>query len=626
MSLSITPSENLKLNILDSVTLAGAEITTFDAASKRFFVTTSNGLAVVNASDPNNLIFDNLIDFSSAPFSFSNDINSVAAKNGIIAVAVANLEKTNAGKVFLLNAEGQLLNSVDVGSLPDMLTFTPNGKRIIVANEAERSAPDGSIDPDGSISIIDISSGAAAATVKQVGFTSFNSAKSKLLEQGARIYTGKTVSQEAEPEYIAVSPDGKTALVTLQEMNAVAILNINQARITKIVPLGLKSFKDLLIDFSDRDGPGNSNLYSPVTGYDVFGMYMPDAIAAFRSRGKTYYAIANEGDSRDDFIPGGEETRVASLNLDPTKYPNADVLKSASVLGRLTVANPSVIGAEIAGDTDNDGDVDQIISYGARSFSILDANGKIVFDSGDHIERFIATQGTFSSGGAFDDSRSDNKGPEPEGIIVEQIGDRTFAFVGLERGGGGVMVYDVTDVKNVQFVTYARDSADISPEGLTFINAVDSPNGQSLLAVSNEVSKTLSVYGLTRIVNGDEKNNKIVSIAGVDEMTGRAGKDQFIFTNTEHIGTMENQRDVITDFVSGTDIINLKAIDANVSLRGNQAFVLSNTFQSGVAGRLVITQNNNNLLVSGDTDGDGLANFTIELQGISAWVSSDFVM
>ncbi len=626
MTLSLTPSNSLKLNVLDSVSLVGAEIAGFDSVSKKFFVTTPSGLVIVDSSDPTNLSVVNQIDFSSAPYSFSNDVNSVAVKNGVVAVAVANSTKTNAGKVFLLNSNGELLNTLEVGSLPDMLTFTPNGKALLVANEGERNAPNGEIDPNGSISIIDLSSGIASATVREAVFTAFNGSEARLIEQGARIYNNKTVSQEAEPEYIAVNPDGKTALVSLQEMNAVGILDIKNARITKIVPLGLKSFKSLLADFSDRDGPGGTNLYSPVTGYDVFGMYMPDAIAAFTSRGKTYYAIANEGDSRDDFIAGGEEVRLSALNLDAIKYPNSDFLKSSAVLGRLTVANPAAIGGKIAGDTDNDGDLDQIISYGARSFSILDAKGKIVFDSADHIERFIATQGIFSSGGAFDDGRSDNKGPEPEGLTVQQIGGRTFAFVGLERGGGGVMVYDVTDVKNVQFVTYAKNEADISPEGLSFIGASESPNGQALLAVANEVSKTLTVYGLTRIVNGDSKNNKIVSIAGVDEMTGGNGKDQFIFTKVEHIGKLSGQRDVITDFVSGTDIVNLKAIDANTNLRGDQSFVFSNRFDVGAAGRLVISHIDQDLLVSGDTNGDGLADFTIELQGVSAWVSSDFIL
>lgn len=626
MSLSITPSRSFELNVLDTLNLVGAEIASFDSESKRFFVTTSSGLVIVNASNPSNLSVVNQIDFTAAPFSFSNDVNSVAVKNGIVAVAVANATKTDAGKVFLLNSNGELLKSLEVGALPDMLTFTPNGKTILVANEGERSAPSGQFDPDGSISIIDLSSGVASATVREAGFTIFNGSEARLIEQGVRIYNDKTVSQEAEPEYIAVDPNGKTALISLQEMNAVGILDIQNARITKIVPLGLKSFKSLLADFSDRDGQGGANSYSPVTGYDVFGMYMPDAIAAFSSRGKTYYAIANEGDSRDDFIVGGEEVRLSALNLDINKYPNPDLLKSSALFGRLTVANPAAVGGKIAGDIDSDGDLDQIISYGARSFSILDANGKVVFDSADHIERFVATQGVFSSGGVFDDSRSDNKGPEPEGLTVQQYGDRTLAFVGLERGGGGVMVYDVTDVKNVQFVTYARNETDISPEGLSFISASESPNGQALLAVANEVSKTLSVYGLTRIVDGDSKNNKLVSIAGVDEMTGGNGRDKFIFTKIEHIGKFAGQRDVITDFLSGTDVINLKAIDANTNIRGNQNFVFSNSFELGAAGRLVISQSNQDLLVSGDTNGDGLADFTIELQGINSWVSSDFIM
>jgi hypothetical protein len=312
-----------------------------------------------------------------------------------------------------------------------------------------------------------------------------------------------TVAQDLEPEYIAISPDGTTAFVTLQENNAIAVLDIASGQFTRIVPLGLKSFMGLPFDGSDRDGPpSGSNTYSTAvnlqTDQPVFGQYMPDAIASFLGAdGRTYYAIANEGDDRDDFIAPNETTSVSALNLDATLFPNAAALKANGEIGRLNVSN----APGNKGDTDGDGDIDQILAYGARSFSILNDQGVVVFDSGSHIEQFFATGGLFNStspatSGLFDDTRSDNKGPEPEGVAIGVVGGRTLAFVGLERGGGGVMVYDVSDPKQVSFIQHLRNPSDVSPEGLTFVSASDSPSGLDALFVTNEVSNSVTAFAM----------------------------------------------------------------------------------------------------------------------------------
>lgn len=615
--LSLTGNGSLSTEVLDSIGLVGAEISAYDTASQRLFVTSANqGISVVDASNPLDLKLINTIDFTAPPFNFANQVNSVAAKNGLIAVAVASDIKTDPGKVFILNANGDKLAEYTVGALPDMLTFTPDGKKILVANEAERSNGDGSIDPAGSISMIDLSKGLSNAEVIDMGFEAFNGQEDALRADGVRIFNGKTVSQDLEPEYIAVSANGKQAMVTLQEANAVAIIDLQKGKITEIVPLGTKAYADLMVDFSDRDGG-----YTPVTDLPVFGMYMPDAIASFQSKGKTFYITANEGDDRDDFITGGEKTRLGSLNLDDATFPNEATLKGNTVLGRLNTPNPATVGSNISGDTDGDGDLDVILTYGGRSFSILDSNGKMVFDSGDHMERFIATQGVFDAknpagSGAFDDSRSDDKSIEPEGVTVAKVGDRTLAFIGLERGGGGVMVYDVTDVQNVQFVTYARNAADVSPEGLTFVSAEDSANGQALLVTTNEVSNTLTVFGLTRIAQGDAKNNYIQGLSGVDELTGGAGKDAFVFSKVAHIGNTMATHDVITDFEVGTDKLILTEIDANSSRLGNQKFTFVDTF-TNKAGQLMVTETATASFVLGDVNGDAVADFMIELTGVN---------
>jgi DNA-binding beta-propeller fold protein YncE len=510
-----------------TLTLAGAEISAFDPLSDRLFVTSSKGLQVLKVNADLSMTPEGTLALG------SNDINSVAVKNGLVAVAVAAKDKTQPGSVFFLNATANLSvdqagviasagfveGEVTVGALPDMLVFTADGNKVLVANEGERNTPadiaatppKSSIDPEGSVSIIDLSAvlapnapDDALPSVTTATFTAFNAQRDALKAEGVRLFAGETgfetltVAQDLEPEYIAISPDGRQAFVTLQENNAIGILDMASGQFTDVVPLGLKSFLGLPFDGSDRDGAGNAVSTSLQTDQPVVGLYMPDAIASFvGADGKSYYLIANEGDDRDDFLEPDETIRVnsASYNLDDARFPSEVALKTNGEIGRLTVSN----APGNRGDIDGDGDIDRITAYGARSFSILDAGGAIVFDSGSHLEQFFAAGGVFNTaspaaGGLFDDTRSDNKGPEPEGITVGRVGDKTLAFVGLERGGGGVMIYDVSNPMKTSFVQYVRNPADVSPEGLSFVPAEQSPSGQDVLFVTNEVSMSVTAF------------------------------------------------------------------------------------------------------------------------------------
>jgi len=493
--LSLTPSAATSFAPVSTLALGGAEIAAYDKASSKLFVTSANGLQIVSIGSNLEMRLQKTVLFQTV--AGTNDVQSVAASKGVIAAVVKSYASSLPGSLVLLNANGDILKVLEVGANPDMVTFTPDGSKILVANEGELGTSN-VVDAVGSVSIVDLSGGVANATVRTAGFDAFNSQAAALRAEGVRLFVGtpgfenRTVAQDLEPEYIGVSPDGRTAYVTLQENNAIGVLDIATATFTRIAPLGLKSFFGLALDASDRDGIGLRK------DLPVFGQYMPDAIATFTGAdGRVYSVIANEGDDRNDFVTSSETASVgsSSYDLDNTLFPNETALKDVNVLGRLTVTNQT----GLRGDTDGDGDIDQILSYGARSFSIVDSTGRIVFDSGSHVEQFITTQGVFSSSspstsGAFDDSRSDNKGPEPEGITVGVVNGRTLAFVGLERGGGGVMVYDVTDPASVRFVQYLRNAADVSPEGLLFVPAADSPSGRDLLITSNEVSNSLTTF------------------------------------------------------------------------------------------------------------------------------------
>ncbi|MDD1415240.1 choice-of-anchor I family protein, partial [Dolichospermum sp. ST_con] len=400
--------------MLVNISANGAEISAFDSGSNRLFVVAGNTIEFYTVSTTGTLaLAGSLTPTITPPVGAALIHNSVAVKNGVVAVAYAVQNSTTlaqlTGKVAFFNAgNGSFINAVDVGALPDMLTFTPDGTKVLVANEGEPNSygQGNSVDPEGSVSIINIAGGVASATVQTADFTSFNSQIASLKAAGVRITgPGSTVAQDLEPEYIAVSPDGLTATITLQENNAIAILDIASATITQILPLGAKNYNlpGNGIDASDQDSTINGGIN--IQNWPVFGLYQPDAIASFSINGQAYYITANEGDSRA-YTGFNEEIRVGAAGyvLDPTAFPNATTLKQNANLGRLQLTNAT-------GDIDGDGDIDRIESFGARSFSIWNANGTQVFDSGDQLEQITAakTPTLFNSDGtaATFNTRSD---------------------------------------------------------------------------------------------------------------------------------------------------------------------------------------------------------------------------
>ncbi|HAA30966.1 MAG TPA: hypothetical protein DCE56_28755 [Cyanobacteria bacterium UBA8553] len=586
---------SINLSARGTFTGSGAEISAFDPITQRTFVVAGTSkLDVLNTSNPANPTLFGTIDVSRFGIA-----NSVAVKNGVVAVAVESSNKQAPGTVAFYDLDGNFLNAVTVGSLPDMLTFTPDGKRILVANEGEPSSYNqpNSVDPEGSVSIIDISNGVlnlSQSNVTTADFRGFNSQKSELIASGVRIFgPNATVAQDVEPEYITVSPDSKTAWITLQENNAIAILDLQTGQITDIQPLGYKNHNlpGNGLDASDRDGGIN------IQNRPVLGMYQPDAIASFTVNGQTYLVTANEGDARD-YTGFSEESRVGSLRLDPTAFPNAAALQNNAVLGRLNVTNT-------LGDTDRDGDFDQLYAFGARSFSIRDAQGNLIYDSGDQLEQITATQvpSIFNSDGtsASFDTRSDNKGPEPEGVVTGVIDGRNYAFIGLERTGG-VMVYDVTNPTSPSFVQYINKTGDTAPEGLSFVSAEQSPTGKPLLIVTNEVSKTTTLFEITT-ANGQGYTPVINGTSGNDNLNGgNSGEIFYGFAGNDNINAGEGNNNLYggdgndtLNSGSGDDILN--GGDDNDSIYAGEG---KNQIYAGSGNDLVFAGAGDDLIYGGE--------------------------
>lgn len=518
-TVTLTPLGTYETGLFD---VAAAEIVKYDPGTQRLFVVNAEAAVVdvLDASNPNSPTKIGEIDATS----LGAGANSVAVHDGLVAVAIEADPKTDPGLVAFYFADSlELLATVPAGALPDMVTFTPNGRRVLVANEGEPSE-NYTVDPVGSITVIDIPS--TVSTLQQwksvcdqfgsnhpvcqksshfalkgttIGFEAFNGKEAALRESGVRISgPGASAAQDFEPEYIAVSKNSQEAYVSLQEANAFAVLDLRRLKVEKILPLGFKdhSLPGNGLDASDRDSAIN------IANWPIFGMYMPDAIETYQYRGKTYIVSANEGDTRDwgSYV---DEDRVKDLTLDPTAFPDSATLRTDSNLGRLTVTNA-------LGDTDNDGEFEELYVFGARSFSIWDEKGKLVFDSGDQLEQLIAdiNPDYFNSDHAENnfDNRSDNKGPEPEGVAIGEIRGKTYLFLGLERVGG-IVIYDISNPNSPKFAGYfnnrdfsgdpeAGTALDLGPEGIEFIPAKVSPTGQPMLAVGNEVSGTTTLFSI----------------------------------------------------------------------------------------------------------------------------------
>jgi len=451
-----------------------AEIVAYDSGTNSLWVAGIAGVDVLNANTGSLL---GHIDTTSL-----GSINSVAIHNGVAAFAIESTVRTNAGVVQFYDTATRTLsagnNNIAVGALPDMLTFTPNGSKLLVANEATpttygtrigTSLPatfnPAAVDPAGSVSIIDMNTRTVVAT------PSFNG----VLQTGSNIRTG--TGMNFEPEYIAVSQDGSKAFVGLQEANAMGVLNLSTNSFEKVVGLGLKDFSVAGNEIDPKTG-GPINFQN----YAAKGLYMPDGMATYQAAGRTLVVMANEGDYRED---------------------DADRLTaSASNIG----ASGDLIGLRVS---NTDSLAGNLVAAGARSFSIRDADGNLVYDSGSILDREAALRGI------YDDGRSRDKGVEPEGVELMDINGRTYAFIGLERTTkGAVAIFDITDPEHVTFEDMIVTDGDLAPEGLKgFVM-----NDQYYLAIANETSNTTTVYALASVTAVPEPQTYALMLAGLGLM------------------------------------------------------------------------------------------------------------
>lgn len=524
--------------------IGGAEISAYDPASQRLFVTNgaTNQIDIVNISNPSKPIKVSSIDLAAKGVT---GVQSVAVKDGLVAVAATMAKAQYNGRIFFANIDGVLqanvADGVEVGALPDHVSFTPDGNYVLVAGEGEPSTycTDATTlfdtqDPLGTVSIIDVSVPKPLATT--LDFKSFAERAGAIVFQGGRIFGPKsTVAQDLEPEYIAASADSKYAYVTLQENNAIATVDLGSKKIIQISGLGYKSY--------NSDGKGLdaiSDGTALIAKQNVMGMYQPDGIATLTANDTTYLITANEGDAREyPCLLGGTDGAKAEKEAQKISgvYDSTDsgITAVNTAVGSLEVTQFAPANAQVAKITSAT-KVKTAYTFGTRSFSVWKANNlegvdtaDLKWDSGDAIEKitstvrpsyFNADWNTTSGFVNAVDARSTKKGPEPEGVAVGQAYGTNWIVVGLERDGG-LLLYDATNPEAPVFVDYINTSnpsgnllagkysstaGDVSPEGIVFVSPEDSPTGKALVLASYELSGTVAIYEIPQKLPGTPRN------------------------------------------------------------------------------------------------------------------------
>ena len=532
-----------------------------------------------------------LVEAEDSTFQYG-DMTSVAISpdSTTLAAALQAQGSNDAGRVALFTCEedGSLTLEalVETGAQPDMVTFAGDNV-VLTADEGEPREGYGEdiADPKGSVTVVDVE--AQESTV--VDFSAFDSQRDQLAEDGIVLKKGSAPSVDLEPEYIAVS--GGKAYVTLQENNAIAVLDIESQAFEGVYSAGFEDHSTTAIDLDKKD-----DAYDPQTYESLLGIRMPDGIAAFTVEGTTYLVTANEGDAREW---GDEDQGTFYLSEDERDFGEEGV---TSPTGAITAENSGLEGKVVFFKTEDfDGlDPEKDYVFGGRSFTVFQAteNGlEEVFTSGDDFEaltaQYVPEYFNASNDNAVLDDRSGKKGPEAESVTVGTVDGKTYAFVALERTGG-VMAYDVTDPEAITFVNYVntRDfgttvegseeyedgeldkwvtGGDVAPEGLLFLDAASSPNGEPLLLAACEVSGTVAVYQL-----GSE-DLTVLPFTDVDSDDWFLAAVQYVYENDRMAGTSS------TTFQPEVNLTRAMAAQVLYNLEGQPAVTGDTTFTDAAA-------------------------------------------
>ncbi len=351
-------------------------------------------------------------------------------------------------------------------------------------------------------------------------------------------------------------------------------------------------------------------------------------------------------------IAGTQIGIISGVSLDIINYGSLETGDSGTAILTYTSANNKIFNhGTIDGMIQLSSGVDTIVNRGLIKGDVDCADGNDYFD---------------------------NRGGTIEGAITLGAGDDTFRpGVGIESvsGGDGTDTLDFTGSGVVQIAlddsilatgaakddTYtgfeniigSKSGSDIligdaNANVLSGLNGADKLSGQAGADTLNgglgndtldggDGNETLNgdggndilIGGLGNdILNGGDGNDLLTGGVGNDVLTGGAGSDRFLFLTKDFVGLDQNHPDEITDFSQvDHDLIDLSAVDASSKAAGDQAFTFIGAASfHNVAGELRFQQVSGNTYIFGDTNGDGVSDFTILLDGLLTPTAKDFIL
>ena len=468
-----------------ALNIEGAEVVGFDRASGRGVVAGARGMTgfAVSAAGATRA-WSTGVEQLAPPRLKRGAATHVAvdpAGRGFAAVTVKGAPEERGVVVFLDLTDGRVLGFVGVGFAPDAASFSADGSSLVVANEGE---PGDAADPAGSVSVVRLGAGALElerAPVEEIALETAD---------GLRVHPARRdgPARDLEPEYVCAQ--GGRAYVTLQENNGVAVVDIASASLAGVHGLGAVEVE---LDPSDEDG--RRGPYERVTA-----LPMPDQVASFERFGRPFLVTADEGDDRGDWGESelGDVARLGALTADGrVSLRWRQRVDSSPGLARLEVCAHS-------GDADGDGVIDEPRALGTRGVSVWDARTlERVGGTGSALERAMAEEGAWYNATGADepetDGRSDNRGPEPEGVVVGEVDGAPVAFVGLERPGA-IAAVDLRDPRRprVASLEVAAARGHYAVEGLCFVPAERSPFAGPMLLAAFEGSGEVVAYEVVR--------------------------------------------------------------------------------------------------------------------------------
>lgn len=208
-SVNENPATFTEIGSIDIGDIGAAEISAYDPVTGRLFVVNNfvsntnpvNKIDVIDMSNPSAMKV--IASISMAPYGWA--VNSLSVYNGKLAAAIESLNKQENGKFVVFHTiDYKELKVIPVGALPDMITFSPDGRFIITANEGEPNDAY-TIDPVGRVSIISVEDNYSVVTLD---FASFAPQQAALMAKGLRIYgptSNPDFARNIEPEYVTIS-------------------------------------------------------------------------------------------------------------------------------------------------------------------------------------------------------------------------------------------------------------------------------------------------------------------------------------------------------------------------------------------------------------------------------------